>query len=105
MKHEICENEKYVASIMDDPAIICDDVIESYDEEIKTIPKNFNGKNITCKTQNFYILLAFLLITITLLIAISTYCYLIKYQAKQKQKHLIPFRDTKLKQINIDNIN
>ena len=47
MKHEICENEKYVASIMDDPVIICDEVIESYDEEIKTIPKNFNGKNIT----------------------------------------------------------
>ena len=28
-------------------------------------------KNITCKTQNFYILLAFLLITIALLIAVS----------------------------------
>ena len=31
------------------------------------------------KTQNFYILLAFLLITIALLIAVSIYCYLIKY--------------------------
>ena len=29
--------------------------------------------------QNFYILLAFLLITIAFLIAISIYCYLIKY--------------------------
>ena len=49
-------------------------------------------KNITCKTQNLYILLAFLLITIALLIAVSIYCYLIKYQAKQK--HLLPFHVT-----------
>ena len=84
-----CENGKYLASIMDDSVIIYDEVIKSYDEEIKIILTNFNEKNITCKTQNFYILLAFLLITITLLIAVSIYCYLIKYQAKQK--HLLPF--------------
>ena len=59
---------------MDDSAIICNEVIESYDEEInklKTIPTSFNEKKVTCKTQNFYILLAFLLITIALLIAVS----------------------------------
>ena len=70
---------------MDDSAIIRDEVIKSYDEKKKTIPRNFNEKNITCKTRNFYILLAFLLITITLLIAVSIYRYLIKYQAKQKR--------------------
>ena len=32
---------------------------------------NFNEKKVTCKTQNFYILLAFLLITIALLIAVT----------------------------------
>ena len=69
--------------------------MKSYDEEIKTIPTNFNEKNITCKTKNFYILLAFLLITITLLLAVSISCSLIKYQAKQK--HLLPFQVTKLK--------
>ena len=53
--------------------------------------------------QNFCVLLAFLLITIALLIAFSVYCYLIKYRAKQK--HLLPFNDTKLKQIYINNIN
>ena len=42
--------------------------------------------------QNFYILHAFLIITIVLLIAVSIYCYLIKYRAKQK--HLSPFYDT-----------
>ena len=31
---------------------------KSNDEEIKTIPTNFNEKNKTCKIQNFYILLA-----------------------------------------------
>ena len=54
---------------MDDSAIICDEVIKSYDEERKTISTNFNEK--TCKTQNFYISLVFLLITIALLIAVS----------------------------------
>ena len=46
---------------MDDSTIICDDVTESYGEEIKTIPKNFKEKKATCKTQSFYILLVFLL--------------------------------------------
>ena len=50
---------------MDDSAIICDEVIKLYDEEIKTIPTNFNETKVTCKTQNIYILLALLLITIT----------------------------------------
>ena len=36
-------------------------------------------KKATCKTENFYILIAFLLITKALMIAISIYCYLIKY--------------------------
>ena len=48
-------------------------------EKTKTVPTNFNEKNITCKTQNFYILLAFLVISIVLMIAVSIYCYLIKY--------------------------
>ena len=46
-------------------------------------------KNATCETKNLYIVLAFLLITITLLIAVSIYRYLIKYKAKQK--HLLSF--------------
>ena len=57
----------------------------------KTIPTNFNGKKVTCERQNCYILLAFLLITIALLIAVSIYCYMIKYQTK----HLIIFHGIK----------
>ena len=53
-----CENRKYLASIMDDSAIICDEVMKSYDEEIKTIPTNLNEKKVTCKTQFFYVLFA-----------------------------------------------
>ena len=67
----ICENGKYLASIMDDSAITCDEFIESYDKERKTIPTNFNKKKATCTTQNFYISLAFLLIPIPLLITVS----------------------------------
>ena len=34
-----CENEKHLASIMDDSVIMCDEIIESYEEE-----KNINEK-------------------------------------------------------------
>ena len=57
---------------MDYSVITCDEIIEVG----KT---NFNEKNITCETQNFFILLGFLLITISLLIAVSVYCHLMKY--------------------------
>ena len=52
---------------------------------------------------SFYILLSFLLITIALLIAVSIYCFLIKYQAKQN--YLWPFHGAKLKEVHINNIN
>ena len=75
-----CKNLKYLASVMDDLTIVCDEVREPYNEEIKVISLNFNEKKVTCKTQSFYILLAFLLITVVLLTAVIIYCYLIKYQ-------------------------
>ena len=34
----ICENQKYLASIIDNSTIICDEVMKSYGEEIKTNP-------------------------------------------------------------------
>ena len=73
---------------MDDLVITCDEVLEKYEEEIKTIPTNFNEKNITYKTQSFYILLAFLLITITIT---KTFITISQHE--------------KLKQIYVDNIN
>ena len=77
---------------MNDSVIICDKVIVPYaqlspeddDQETKT---NFNEEKSASKTQNFYTLFTFLLITIALLIPVSIYCYLIKYQPKQK--HLL----------------
>ena len=89
-----CENGKYLASIMD--KIICDEIVDVKET-------NFNEKNITCKTQSFYILLAFLLFKITLLIVVSIYCYLIKYRTK----HLLPFHNTNnnLDKFYIDSIN
>ena len=38
-----CKNGKYLARIMDDSVIVCDEVIESYDEET-----NFNEKKAIC---------------------------------------------------------
>ena len=52
--------------------------------------------------KNLYILLTLLLITMVLLIAVTIYCYLIKY--KTKQKHLFPFYDANSKEIDIKNI-
>ena len=92
-----CENGKYLRSIMDDSAIMCDE--ESYNKQRKTILTYFNEKKAVCKVENFYILLAFLLIIIALLIAFSIYCYLKKYSSIQK--HLLSFHvaNNKLKQV------
>ena len=85
---------------MDDSVIMRDEVIESCNEdaEAKSHDKrNFNEKKATCKMQNFHILLVFLLITIVLLIAVTIYCYLIKYRAIQKHLLLFHFTNNKLK--------
>ena len=43
-----CEYGKYLASIIDDSAITCDEIIDgkakSYDKESKTVPTDFNEK-------------------------------------------------------------
>ena len=59
----------------------CDEIIDT----TKTIPpKSTSTKNVSAKSTltNFYILLAFLLITIALLIAVNI--YLIKHRSKQE---------------------
>ena len=70
---------------MDGSAIICDEIIKSYDEEIKTIPINFNENNITCKPQSFYFLLAYFLITIVN----SCQCILLSDKMSSKTKQFI----------------
>ena len=56
-------------------------------------------KNAVCKKKNLYILLAFLLITIALLIAVSIYRYQIKYRAKQKYLLQFYVANNKLKEV------
>ena len=98
-----CENGKYVGSIIDDSVIMHDEIINmtktvpSKITSTKTVQTNFNNnkKKIACKTRQFYILRTFLLLTIALLIVVSIYFYLIKYQAKQK--HLLPYHVTNKK--------
>ena len=85
-----CKNGKFLANITDDSWITCNEIIK----ETKPVITNSNEENETCKTQNFYILLAFLLIITALLIAASIYRYLIKY--KVNQKHLLSFHVIKL---------
>ena len=52
---------------MDDSAITCDEIIESYDKKTEAIPINYTKNKAFFKIQNFYIFLAFLLITLALL--------------------------------------
>ena len=42
------ENGKYLASIMDNSPIPCDEIIEPSDKETKATPTNFNEKKATC---------------------------------------------------------
>ena len=89
---------------IDNSVIMCDEIIDaeatSYEEETKTISTNFNEKNVICKTKSFYILLASLLITITLLLkAVDIYFCLKKYKAKQK--HLLSYYVKIDKSINV----
>ena len=74
-----CDNGKYLADIVDNSVITCDEITE---EETKTVMTNFNEKNEICKTKILYILLDFLSITVALLIAVKVYYYQIKYKAK-----------------------
>ena len=60
---------------MDDSAIMYN-VIELHNEETKT-------KKVIYKAQNLYSSLAFISITIPLLIAVNIYNYLVKYQTSQ----------------------
>ena len=54
----------------------------------KKSSNKFQWKITICKTQDLYVLLSFLLITVTSLTAVSIYYYLIK--CNSKQKHLLP---------------
>ena len=54
-----------------------DDSVITFDETVDVEETNFNEKNITFKTHNFYILLSFLLTTTAFRTAVNIYCYLI----------------------------
>ena len=74
-----CENGKYLGSIIDNSVITYDEFIEGTKTiPIKTVPTKSTS-------TNFYILIAFLLIAISLLIDVTLYCYWIKHQSKQNQ--------------------
>ena len=57
------------------------------------------NKNIICEIKSFYLLLAFLLFTIPLLIAISISCHLIKHKAKRKPFLQFYVPNNKLKEV------
>ena len=80
---------------------MCHEIIDTEgklsDKETKTVTTNFNEKNATCKTKDFYILLAFFLITITLLIAVSIYYYRININQNKNIYYHITLQITILK--------
>ena len=55
-----CENGEYVANVIDNSVIPCDEIVEKKKKTLptksvstKTVPTNFNEKNVTCKTKSF----------------------------------------------------
>ena len=82
-----CENGKYLATATDDLVITSDNCMYTiwYVWCHTRKEKKYSNKS----QENLYILLAFLLITRALLIAVSIYCYLIK--CWEKQKHFYHF--------------
>ena len=67
---------------------MCDEIIE------ETVPTNFNEKKTTYKMQNFYILLALLLITTALLITVKAGVHFRNFSSDRKifnfvQAHLL----------------
>ena len=104
-----CENDKYLGSIIGDLEITCDKVIEvilvptnmvptktvltksipTKPVPVKIYPTHFNEKKVTCKIENFHNLLAFLLVTLLILIIVSIYCYIIKHQPKKE--YFLPY--------------
>ena len=86
---------------MDDSAIICDEVVESYNEEMRSIPTSFNGKNVICKTE----FLHFTYLFINYHYVIDSCYYILLFDKISKKIYLLPFHDTKLKQYYNDNIN
>ena len=79
--------------IIDDSVITCDEIID-VEAKPKTVPKN-----ILSEIKSFYISRDFLLVTISLLISVTTYCYLIKYKRKQKHFLLFYVTNNELKEI------
>ena len=60
--------------------IMCDEIKET----TKSIPTNLNETKVICKIKKFYILLAFLLIIMILLIAVSIFLLHHKILSKTK---------------------
>ena len=66
-----CKNGRYAENIIDNSVITCDEVIETTKINLaktvpsKSIPTNFKEKKVICKMEHYYILLSFLLITMT----------------------------------------
>ena len=63
MSVRVEKNGKNLESIIENPVITCDEIIQTeaklYDKKTKTVPTNFNEKNTICKTKNFIFYLPF----------------------------------------------
>ena len=76
-----CENDENLGSSTNDSVVTCDRIMEPTKNE--TII--FNNEKATCEKNYFYILLAFLLATILLLIDVNIYYYYCHMKQKQNE--------------------
>ena len=84
----ICENSKYLKSFADTSVTKCDEIVIVMNnlstKKINTITRNVTSTALinwhSKRVRESYILHTVLLIMVTLLIAVSICCYLIKYR-------------------------
>ena len=83
-----CQYVKYLETIINDLVVAYDEIIDPLrPEPTKTMQTIFKRRRGTCKMKNFYILLAFSLINILLLITVGSFYYYqhVKHRSKQKK--------------------
>ena len=83
-----CQYVQYLETIINDLVVACDEIIDPLrPEPTKTLQIIFKHRRGTCKMKNFYILLAFSLINILLLITVGSFYYYqhVKHRSKQKK--------------------
>ena len=99
----VCENRRYLQSIVDDLVIVCNEIISVTDSTSRNVTNTILANvmsSVSIKSEDIkvrykmdcYILHMFLLVTILLFIITIIYYHCIKYKSKQKHIDTLPIK-------------